>query len=140
MSEKSEVSLSEFDELFGSDESTEAEGAWMPVPGKEGWEIKLRSQHSAKVRDMAGKQVRKHLSLYQARKNVPAAVQDSDNIELLAKSIVVGWTGFDNIPCTPDNVRAVMGKYPAFREMVLAWADERENYRKAETEAIKGNS
>lgn len=128
------------EEFFGSDPTLEGEGVWVPVPGREGTRIKLRSGGGKAARTFALSLQRKYVPYYQTKKSPPVDELDKDQVELMAKVLVVDWEGFSGLPCTPANVRAVMTRYPAFREWCSRTADEREHYRQADQDAIEGNS
>ena len=131
---------------FGADPAIEREGAWCDLAvflGEQatGWRICLRSQHASRVRDAAIKQHRKYLALYQAKKVPPVDQTDADFVELLATQIVVAWEGFrlrdgSELPCTPENIRAVFTDYPELLDYVKSWSDERANYRATVVEAV----
>lgn len=142
---KAEINVQGFEELFGTDEQLEKEGAWMPVPGKPGAAIKLRSQTDEKVRNYALKQGRKHAALYRAGQNPSADILDQDAEDIMVYAVATDWKGFnfdngDTIPFTKENLRAVMQQYPRFRELCDRWSSEQENYRKQGQEAVLGNS
>lgn len=126
----------EFDDLYGYDAQTEADGAWMDVPGKPGWAVRLRSGKAPKVENKAQELMRRHLPLLSVGRDIPASSRVRDEIELLATAIVVDWKGFNSLPCTPDNVRAVMAQYPTFREMCMRWSETRKNYRQQEADEM----
>jgi hypothetical protein len=144
MSNENEITIDELDADFSSDAELDEKGAWMEIPGKVGMKIRLRPQNSTIVRNMATKISRRHRALYAAGRQPTAEQNDADECELLARAQVTGWEGFgpkeSPIACNEANVTAIMKKYPQLRNICSKWSNEYENYRKATTEAMSGNS
>lgn len=134
-------SLEGFDDLYGADPELETHGARMDVPGKPGWWLQLRSQHSSRVLDAAALLERKYAGLYQAKQPIPAESRKQDRINLFATEIVVAWggdegvTAWGGLPCLPATVKAVMIRYPSFLDLADRWSSDRSNYRQGTREA-----
>lgn len=129
-----------FNDVFGSDQNTESQGVWFDVPNKPGWAILLRSQSSPEWRNFATVQQQRHAGLF-AVGQVPSAEEiDKDRVEQLACVGAVSWRGFNDMPCTQANVRAVMQSYPQFRDWCMQRSVERSKYHKGQIAAIEKNS
>ncbi len=147
MDTDSDLSIEGLDEVYGTDTSKEADGAWVDVAGlPAGTQMRLRSQASLKVENFTRRQTQKHLALHRAGQVLPAEVEAADELDRLVKVIVTGWRGFVNgkthepVPYTEANARAVFTKWPHLRRWAAQQSASIENFRRAETDDMAGNS
>ncbi len=131
------MSLKALDEAF----AVRADEAWMDVPGVPGMTIKLRTNTSKEVRTLQLKQAKSAAKIYRAKQDLTLGQMDARAIELLAQAMIVDWRGFTQadgspLPCTPENVTALMEKYISLRDACISFASELENFQAEAVEAL----
>lgn len=130
-----------------SDAGLRESGVWadLVIPGsEEPLRLKLRSVSSNKARMWDLARFRKQRSYYLGDGLPPIAVIDQNETDKLAEALVVDWnvTADDGtpLPCTEDQVRAVIAQLSDTRRDAIAEASRHENYRLKQVEALAGNS
>jgi hypothetical protein len=129
----------EFVEKFSGNADIEEKGAWMPVPGKPGWRVRVRSQHSLKWRNFVLKQQKKHVGTYAAGGTPSAQEIDLDQIEQIVEVGITEWEGFNGLAFSKDTLRQIVEGFPVYRSSVLMFAADRSNYPANVTKEIAGN-
>lgn len=109
------------DDSFGEDQDKVDNGAWVPIAGMPDASIRIRSQGSIRARNKSQLISRNHGGDFRQDGTLPIELIDADQIEMLATTLVAEWKGFVDVetgkpvPCTAENVRAVVDEYPPLR-------------------------
>jgi hypothetical protein len=125
---------------YEQDTTAVNEGAWAEL--RSGIRVKIRSEHSVEVREVARKLDRKYRALILAD-GMPADKQDERDTELCATAILVDW----DTDCreafgepTTANIRKACTELPAFRRDVIYLSRLDETFRTEEVRLMAGNS
>ncbi|AHG92125.1 hypothetical protein J421_4658 (plasmid) [Gemmatirosa kalamazoonensis] len=131
---------------YAIDPKAATDGAWVSFDA--GVEMCVRAQSSRAVREVVQAiNTRNRPAILKAASGVlPIETQDADQLEVLS-AVVSNWRGVvdlegNTLPCTPENVRAVLG-HPALVELkndVWAASVNAETFRAAALELLSGNS
>lgn len=133
------MSLGTFGTLFATSEEEEQLGKWFKL-GK-GTEVRVRRASSKK-----SKKAREALEAeYGAGKvKLTDEVMDELNIEHLARGILADWKGVKDdegkeLPFTVKNAIEAMTKYPDFKNLVVNFSVDMDNFRAKINEDVEGN-
>lgn len=134
--------MSGFLERYQTDKTAEEEGVWVDFGGNV--QVKV-----ARITSKKSKEVRRKLERPLVRKNRSddLSVEQLEYLmtEQLAQAVVQGWRGVtddegNELPFTVENARAVLNKFPDFREDIATASLEKETYRTAALKDELGNS
>ena len=130
-----------------SDPGLREAGVWVDllVPGSaEPLKLRLRSVSSNKARMWDLARYRKQRAYYVGDGLPPIEVIDQNETDKLAEVLVVDWNISQEdgtpLPCTVENVRAVMEQLPDTRRDAMAEAAKHESFRLKQVEELAGNS
>jgi len=130
-----------------SDPGLREAGIWIEliVPGSaEPLKLRIRSVSSNKARIWDLARYRKQRAYYVGDNLPPIEVIDQNETDKLAEALVVEWNVSQDdgteLPCTVENVRAVMAQLPDTRRDAMAEAAKHESYRLQQVEGLAGNS
>jgi hypothetical protein len=125
--------------LFLDDEVGES-GVW--VNFYNGSRLKIASSENPKYKAYLSKLARHHkLQLDQANDDSTALVQEI-TAEALAKHVLLDWEkvtlgGQENVKYTPELGKQALLSAPKLREFVIDQANDTENFRRKQVEAVK---
>ncbi len=126
---------------FATDEKSELEGIWEDVG--EGAKV-LVARVGNKQYTERFKRLGKGLQRQLDRGTMPEDKQAAILISILADTILLDWEGFADegktLPYSKENAKAMLKKYPDFRQFVWDIANDSENYRVKDREDDLGNS
>lgn len=120
-------------ETYATDQSAEADGAWIEV--RPGIQFRIRSENCAKARDWANRRARSQRQFIIANQGLlPPAMVDKNDVDICSDVLVTGWKGITDdkgveIPFTKENVIALLKELPALRRDVLFLARTDETFR-----------
>jgi len=126
-------------EKFATDEKLEELGRWFPVG--EGASCLIARTGNTRYREM----LRNKLGVYEQslqQRILDDNTADAVLIEVMAKTILLGWKGFEDkkkeVPYTVEAAIGYLTKYKDFRNFVARSADNMSAYRKGATEEDLG--
>lgn len=134
--------MSGFLDRYQTDKSLEEEGVWVDFGG--GVMVKVARITSAKSRE-----VRRRLERPLARKNRNEELTldqlEHLMIEQLSQAVVKDWKGVTDekgkeLPCTVENCRDILNKFPDFREDVATVSMEKATFQQNRMQDELGNS
>lgn len=108
--------------------------------------VTVRSMDSPEVREFQAKLARKQRQSILANGGIlPPSIADKAEIQILANAVVVAWRGVTDeegnaLPFSVENAVKVFTDLREFRKEVLTLASIGETFRKAELDAMRGNS
>jgi len=126
-------------EKFATDEKLEEQGRWFPVG--EGAQCLIARTGNTRYREM----LRNKLGIYE--QSLTQRLLDDDTademlIEVMAKTVLLGWKGFEedkvDVPYSVDAAIKYMTKYKDFRNFVARNADNMQAYRVEASEEDRG--
>lgn len=133
--------MSGFLERYQTDKTAEEEGVWVDFGGNV--QVKV-----ARITSKKSKEVRRKLERPLVRKNRSddLSVEQLEYLmtEQLAQAVIHDWKGVtddegNELIFTVDNARAVLNKFPDFREDIATASLEKETYRTAALKDEMGN-
>lgn len=129
----------DFEKAFATDDKLEQEGRWFPVG--EGASCLIARTGNTRYKEM----LRAKLGVYEA--SLQARLLDDDTadtmlIEVMAKTILLGWKGFEDqgeeVPYSIAAATKFLTKFKDFRNFVASNADNMQAYRVQDTEEDRG--
>lgn len=132
--------------MYKTDAKAEADGKWVEIaPGAE---FCIRSSNAIVVREYSDKLAKGQRSILMANKGVlPPALQDKNEIAVVANAILTGWRGplivdaaGNPMPFTKANAEWLMTELPGLRRDILFASRVDETFRLEDAEKIEGNS
>lgn len=134
--------MSGFLERYQTDKNLEEEGVWVDLGGNV--QVKV-----ARITSRKSKEVRRKLERPMVRKNRSddLSIDQLEQLmtEQLAQAVIKDWRGVtddegNDLPCTVENCRTILTKFPDFREDVATASLEKETFRTAALQEELGNS
>lgn len=134
--------MSGFLERYQTDKNLEEEGVWVDLGGNV--QVKV-----ARITSRKSKEVRRKLERPMVRKNRSdeLSIDQLEQLmtEQLAQAVIKDWRGVTDddgveLPCTVENCRMILAKFPDFREDVATASLEKETFRTAALQEELGNS
>lgn len=133
--------MSGFLDRYATDKTLEEEGVW--VDFGDGIMVKI-----ARITSKKSKELRRRLERPLVRKSRGGELS-IDQLEYLmteqlSQAVVQDWKGVtdengNELPCTPDNCRTILNKFPDFREDIATVSLEKETFRAERHEEELGN-
>lgn len=117
---------------FKTDDTKEQEGVWIALDGKS--RIKVARLNNSRYREALKKQARRFEGPLRAQTLTHEAKEGLLN-DLLADTILLDWEGMTShgepFPYSRENAKSVLTDMKDFRELVMSFAEDVENYRPA---------
>lgn len=132
-------------ESLEMDRDAETNGAWVDLPLGDGSRVKLRGGMSPRALNFRQRLLKKYRALYRIDQNPSAEQTERDEIEILAKILLVDWEGpafmteaGTLLPCNEETTTALLTEYTLLRRLLTAMADEvgHAGMGKGETDAL----
>lgn len=130
-----------------SDPALKENGVWhnITIPDvDEPFRLRLRSSASNAARTWDIKRYREQRNFYVDDKVPPIKVIDQNECDKLADVLLLEWDATDDdgtpVPCTKENILALMAQLPDVRHDAIEASKKKEAYRLAQVAAIVKNS
>lgn len=127
---------------FKTDESKEQDGVWVQLDSGDS-RLKIARSNNAKYR--ASQQLKMERYRFAAKtKTVPDDVWNAMFNELIAETILVDWDGITKdgkpYPYSRENALQAIAELKDFRELVMSFAVDLDNFKQDVQEATEKNS